>query len=170
MSGYCAVGSLVIATYPAIVVRIAMTIATIGRRTKRAPMRLLPGLRGRRTGGARGRRAPGLLRDDRHARPDPLDALDDDPVAGLQALLDDPLVAVDGSGLDDLDGDLVVRADDADLVAPLELGDGALRNDDRALLDVHRDAHLGVLARAEEVAGIREGARELDRAGLDVDL
>ena len=48
MSGYCAVGSFVIATAPAIVIRIAMTIATIGRRTKKAPTALLPGLFGAR--------------------------------------------------------------------------------------------------------------------------
>src|ERR1700751_4580922 len=124
MSGYCAVGRFVIPTDPAIVFRIAMTIATIGRRTKRAPMRLLPGLRRRGAGRARVRTAPRFLRHDRHARADPLDALHDDLVAGLQALLDDPLTPVDGTRLDDLDRDLVVRSDDPDLVAPLQLGDG----------------------------------------------
>src|SRR3954470_22364460 len=42
MSGYWAVGSLPIATAPAIVVRIAMTIAMIGRRTKNAPIGYVP--------------------------------------------------------------------------------------------------------------------------------
>src|SRR5215813_4181964 len=175
MSGYCAVGSFDIATAPAIVIRIAMTIATIGRRTKKAPTGLLPGL----FGGARfrgfglgrlGGGAAGFLRDDRHARPHALQALDDDPVARLQALLDDPEVSVDRPRLDDLDRHLVVRAHNGDLVAALQLRDRSLRHEDRAFLHVHGDPHLGVLAGPKHVAGVREGSGELDGAGLGVDL
>src|SRR5258705_5242944 len=100
MSGYWAVGSFVIATYPAIVVRIAMTIATIGRRTKNAPIVLLPGFFGRRgldpcrPVSARRR---GLLRRDLHAAAHPLDALDHDAVARIQPLLDHPHASVPGT-------------------------------------------------------------------------
>src|SRR5215472_19042010 len=98
-----------------------MTIATIGRRTKKAPMVLLPGFlgrvrcgsspRGRRLG--RGRR---LLRNHLDPAPHALDAFDDDPIAGTQALFDDPVAAVARTDRDDLDGGRVVGSDDRDLV------------------------------------------------------
>jgi hypothetical protein len=42
MSGYCAVGSVSIETTPTMTVRMAMTIAKIGRRMKNLDMRYLP--------------------------------------------------------------------------------------------------------------------------------
>src|SRR5215510_8619397 len=151
MSGYWAVGSFVIATAPAMVMRIAMTIATIGRRMKNSamdcplPLGLFGGLRlGCFALGSFPRRRRSLRRVDGHSGSDPLQPLHDDLVSGLQALLDDPHVPVDRAGLDDLDRDLVVRPDDRDLVAALELRHRALRHEDRALLDVQGDADLGV--------------------------
>src|SRR5215472_9159080 len=112
MSGYCAVGSFVMATAAAIVIRIAMTIATIGRRTKKAPTCLL---------GAFRRCASRFLGHDGHPGPDALQALHDDSVAGVQTFLDDPQVSLDRPGLDDLDRRLVVRSHDGDLIAALKL-------------------------------------------------
>src|SRR5215471_4954807 len=132
----------------------AMTYATIGRRTKKAPMAdLLSGffgccglcLRRRRRGR---RRLPGRHL---HAAPHPLDAFDHDAVAGGEALLDDPHAAVAWPQRDDLDRRRVVGADDRDLVAALQLADRALRHEDRPLLDVDRDAHLSVLAGPQQV-------------------
>src|SRR6516225_887772 len=130
MSGYWAVGSLLIATAPAIVIRIAMTIATIGRRTKKAPTGLLPCLFRRLRLGSLGRGAAGFLRHDRHPGPHPLEPLDHDLVSRLQSFLDDPEVAIDDAGLHDLDRDLVVGSHHAHLVTALELRNGALRHED----------------------------------------
>src|SRR4029453_2601542 len=168
MSGYWAVGSFVIATYPAIVVRIAMTIATIGRRTKRAPTDLLPGFLGRRRRRIRGGR--GLLRRDGHARLHALQPFHDDPVSGLEPLVDDVRASLGGAELDDLDRHLVVRSDDANLVASLQLADGPLGNENGALAGVHSNAHLGVLARTQDVARVGKYPGDLDRAGLHVHL
>src|SRR5262245_59191146 len=106
-----------------------MTMATIGRRTKKAATALLPRLLG---GFGAGIRRRGLLRNHRHARPDALESLDHDLVAGLQSLLDDPEIPFHRSGLDDLDRHFVVRAEDRDLVAALKLRHGPLRHEDRA--------------------------------------
>src|SRR4029453_3749224 len=101
MSGYWAVGSFVIATYPAIVVRIAMTIATIGRRTQRAPPGLLPGVLGRRPPRMRGGRGP--PRRGGQPRLHALQPFHDDPVSGLEPLVDDVRASLGGAELDDLD-------------------------------------------------------------------
>src|SRR5215813_680705 len=133
MSGYWAVGSFVIATAPAIVISTAMTIATIGRRTKKAPTGLLSGLFGGvRLCCFRGR-ASRFLGHDGHPGPHALQTLDDDLVAGLEPLFDDPQIAFLWPRLDNLDRRLVIRADEPDLVAALELVDCALRHEDRAL-------------------------------------
>src|SRR5262245_24203241 len=123
MSGYCAVGSFVIATTPAMVVRIAMTIAMIGRRTNNAPMVLGPGFlrrRGRSGGGG------GFRRHDGHSRTHSLDSLDDDLVSRLDSFVDHVHVPFRRSDLDHLHGHLVVGSDDGDLVTALELADGSL--------------------------------------------
>ncbi len=96
MSGYCAVGSFVMATAPAIVIRIAMTIATIGRRTKKAPTGYVPVF----SAGA-GLRRPARLEASlgTTVMPEPhaLQSLDHDPVSRLQALLDHPEVPFDAA-------------------------------------------------------------------------
>ena len=111
-----------------------------------------------------------LLRHDGHPRLHALQPFDDDPVAGLQALLDDDHAPLDRADLDDLDRHLVVGADDGDLVASLQLADRPLRNEDCSLPEVDGDTDLGVLAGPQQVFRIRERSRELDRAGLHVHL
>src|SRR5215510_13487761 len=53
MSGYCAMGRVAIATAPIRIIRMAMTIATMGRPTKKRDMSAIPG-----RGGGRRRRGP----------------------------------------------------------------------------------------------------------------
>src|SRR3954469_6630684 len=81
MFGNCAVGRLSIATTPMMTIRIAITIATIGRLMKKFAMKL-SALRSLR----------GCLRIDQHAFFDLLLALDDNLLSGIQSFGDDPLL------------------------------------------------------------------------------
>src|SRR5262245_7302148 len=97
MSGYCATGITNSDRNPAIVVTRAMTIASRGRSTKTADSIGLP-------------LQIGLCRTGlhRHAGAQSLQALDDDLIAGVEALADDDVFAVGAAGLDPPDRDLAV--------------------------------------------------------------
>src|SRR5512143_2082416 len=87
-SGYWAMGRPDIATSPTRTVTMEITIATIGRLTKKRAMLLRLGRRFRRAlAGGGGRRG---LRAHDHAVPHLLQALDHDLLARLQAFLDHP--------------------------------------------------------------------------------
>ena len=66
--------------------------------------------------------------------------------------------------------DGVVGPDDRDLLHALHVLDGALGDRQRVLLRLDDGPHLGVLAGAEHVAGIREHAAREHGAGRHVDL
>src|SRR3954471_17542458 len=102
-------------TAPIRVIRIAMTIATIGRRMKNLDM--IGCLTTRRRGGRR-RWGP-RLRVHHRAFPRFLDAFDNDLVTGLESFLDDPIVVDPPAHFDGLDMHLVVRPHDRDLVSSL---------------------------------------------------
>src|SRR5260370_2126746 len=78
MFGYCAMGNWNMATRPTITMRIEMTIATMGRLMKNLAMALARPL-------GLGQRGFDLL-----ASLYSVDSLDDDPLARLQPLPDDP--------------------------------------------------------------------------------
>src|ERR1700676_1616525 len=114
MSGNWAIGSARMATRPASTVMTAMTIATMGRRTKNFDMGLVT---------CRGC-CEWLGIDDRavgRARP-----LHHDARAGLQPLVDNPAAADAVADRDRFRADLVVGADDAQLKRSLELAHRAL--------------------------------------------
>src|SRR5205085_3628505 len=108
------------------------------------------------------------LRRHGHVGPDFLRAFNDDHLAGFQAVVDDPIGADALADMDGADADFVVRADDGNAVAALQLGDGALRHQQRALPRAGDGADAPVFAGAQRVARIREEAGQLDRAGLRV--
>src|SRR5512134_2104586 len=87
-SGYWAMGRPDIATSPTMTVMMEITMATIGRLTKKLAMllRLGHGLRRAPSGGCGRHR----LRGDGRALADLLQAFHDDLLPGLQALLDQP--------------------------------------------------------------------------------
>src|SRR5918998_6453318 len=165
ISGNCASGRPRIAMSPAMTVTMAMTIATMGRLMKKFEMFIRPSLRRRC-----GRSVRVRLRVDRRAGSDFLRALCDDRLARLQALLDDPHRLDALADLDGAEADLVVAAHDGDLIAALQLRDGALRDEERLLPHAGHGAHAAVLTRAQSVPGIREDSREPDRARLLVHL
>src|SRR6266850_6784974 len=153
MFGYCAMGNWNMATRPTITMRIEMTIATTGRLMKNLAMVLARPL-------GLGRRGRDLL-----AGFHSVDSLDDDPLARLQPLSNDPEGA---DALADLDRSKVHRlvgSDHGDLVDALLVQDGPLRNEQRAFFRVDDGAHLRVLAGAQEIARVREHAPDADSAG-----
>src|SRR5438552_4018788 len=153
MFGYCAMGNWNMATRPTITMRIEMTIATMCRLMKNLAMALARPL-------GLGQRGFDLL-----AGFHSVDSLDDDPLARLQPLPDDPEGA---DALADLDGSKVhrlVASDHGDLVDALLVQDSPLRNEQRAFFRVADGAHLLVLAGAQEVARVWEHSPDADGAG-----
>src|SRR2546430_14815359 len=101
MSGYCAMGSVTIATAPIRTIRMAMTIATMGRPTKKRDISAIPRRRGgrrrrglRRAVGCRlpGSRGSGFGGNGAYRAPGPeaCQIRDDDLVTRGHALGDDP--------------------------------------------------------------------------------
>src|SRR5256886_7139103 len=157
ISGYWAIGIEYRANAPAIVVTMAMTMASRGRSTKTeesiesAPQ----GLRDR-------------TRSDRYSRTDPLQAFDDNLFASGQARIDDDVRSALGTGLDALNDGLAVLDDehiDASLVGDqrrlgnhdLFLGSAALQ------IDPHQ------LAVDEPTIRVRHGGAGDDRIGRTID-
>src|SRR5947209_18927149 len=139
MFGYCAMGNWNMGTRPTITMRIEMTIATMGRLMKNLAMALARPL-------GLGQRGIDLL-----AGFHSVDSLDDDPLARLQPLPDDPEGA---DALADLDGSKVhrlVASDHGALVDALLVQDGTLRNELRAFFHAYDGAHLSILAWAREL-------------------
>src|SRR5438067_11554677 len=155
-------GSCTIATRPTITMRMEITMATMGRLMKNLAMVGL--FRG---AGCCGRAGldPDLLAGARS-----IDALDDDPLAGLQPLRDDPERAHARVDLDGADVDRVAGPDHRDLMDSLQILDGALGHEERVLLHLDDGPDLGVLARAQHVARIRKDAARHHGAGRHVDL
>src|SRR2546430_367154 len=158
IDGYCATGRLRIASRPAGTVMIEMTIATMGRPVKK-PATVLTLRRGLERHGR-----------DRRAVSHFLHAFGHDLLVGRQAVLDHPHHADAGSDLDRPDRHLVVLAHDGDLVAPLQLGDRALRHQQRALRHPESRAHPSELPRSQDVPRVRERRRDPDRTGRRIDL
>src|ERR1700734_1162275 len=98
MSGNWAIGSARMATRPPRTVIVAMTIATMGRRTKNRDMGSVC---------CRGREWLGIL----HRAIGRPSTFHDDARAGLQAFVDDPAAADAVADLDGPRADLVVLAD-----------------------------------------------------------
>ena len=173
ISGYCAIGRPCIATRPSITMMIDITIATMGRLTKKRAMATSPRQRLRfaaRLGCARfrglGRRRLG---HDGHAVLNPLQAFRHDALTRLDAFLDHPQRA---DALADLHGakrDLVARIDHGHAVDALQFLDGSLRNQQRARIRVEQQPGPAVLAGPQQT--IRVGKRELhaQRAGGGID-
>src|SRR5262249_45364873 len=162
-------GSWTMETTPTITMRMEMTIATMGRLMKNLDMRAAPlcvscvlvrrmALRGGagRGGSPRGGRGPrlplgpggfGCHRRRLHhgTSSHVLEAGNDDPFAGLEALGDDPEGAHPWPDLDRADLDGVIRPDHAHLELPLQVLHGALRHEERAGLQAEGGAHFGIL-------------------------
>lgn len=110
------------------------------------------------------------FRIDLHARPDLLDSLDDNALAGFNALTNDPVVfhgLAEGHGPND---HLVIAADHGHLARALLIEDRLLRYKQRSMVDVNGGAHSAVLAGAQNIAGIRKEPGDAYGPRLDVDL
>src|SRR5258708_4621606 len=155
------------ATSPRRTVRIEMTMATTGRLMKKRAMSLLvPRGGGRRVGAAGGR----FGSDDRGTRLHARESFHDHAISRLQSRVDDPESAGSFTGYDLADVGLAIRANDGDLVSPLQLVDGSLRDEDGVFLHLDDCPHFRVLTGSQHIAGVREQPDGRDRAGFDVDL
>ena len=154
MSGYCEVGSVNMDTMPMITVRMAMTMATMGRRMKNLDM--VHGLRLSRRGGSGSR--GGLVRGDRSAVSQLLQVVGDHQGAGLDAAFDDPVVAVLRAELHIRHVNVIVRADDVHLLDALQscTATCGTRMAPRRISVGAADA--AELARAQEVPGLGKAA------------
>src|ERR687898_3171776 len=99
MSGYCETGSVALATRPAITMTIAMTPASTGRSMKNFE-NMSVARRGRRS-----------LRDNRGARIQLHQVVEDDGVANVQALANDPVLPDPFADFDRTLRSFAVRAD-----------------------------------------------------------
>src|SRR5579862_3840050 len=148
MFGNWETGKRAIETAPTITVRIAITMATIGRLIKKLDM-ASPLV-------ARQGRLARRFRFHMHARTDLLNPIDDHALTRIQPIANHPggphLVA----NVDRLNAHGVVTINSGDLIAPLQLGNGLLRNKQSAMKRFDGDTHLTVLSGAQNVARIRE--------------
>src|SRR5580700_7534785 len=133
--GYCAIGSLTIATRPAMVMTNAITAEKIGRSMKKweSMNRLalsLRRVRGRsRIGGLwLGRRLDNLYRGTRR---EPHDAFGDNGLTGAKAMSDEPVIAVPGPHLHRPNLCLALLVDNDDKVSLRTLHHRLLRHDNR---------------------------------------
>ena len=163
MSGNIAIGSRAIETSPPSTVTIAMTMATVGRRTKKAEiisaLRPMP---------PRGSAARSCRCDDRAGTNQR--RIDDHAGARLESLRDDPTVARLLTEGDGLHLDLVVCPDDANLRHALQLAHRALRHQERIPRHCRGRSHAPVLAGPQHAIRIRERRTDADGAGRGVDL
>src|SRR5437879_1071550 len=139
-------GSCTMATTPTITMRMEITMATMGRLMKNLAIAGL--LRRAGPGGGHGL-DPNLLAGARA-----IEALDDDPLARLQPLRDDPQGAHARARFHGPYLDRVVGLDDGDLMHPLDVLHGPLGDEERVLLHLDDGTNLRVLAGAQDVAVI----------------
>src|SRR5271165_7094884 len=126
-------GRVVIETRPTKTMRMAMTMATMGRLMKKRY--ITTGKSSFLAHGRHGIRHSGLIRLGIYQRslPDPLHALGDDPLVRLQALVDQPVVAHLLSHLHRFDMGLVLRVNNRHLVGTLQFHNRALRQQNRSV-------------------------------------
>src|SRR5262245_14262576 len=154
MSGYCAIGSVKLATRPAMTMMIAMTPASTGRSMKNFE-NMVGGSSVRR--GRAGVRflLGGSLRDDFGAGAQLHEVVEDHGVAGVETLADDPVVVHPFAGFDGALRRLAVRAERPDEATLASLQHRGLRHRDD-LLRAGVDPHFHELARQDLELGVRE--------------
>src|SRR5271169_460102 len=136
MLGNCATGRPSMVITPTSTMRIAITIATMGRLMKNFDMGLLVlCLRAKRLGVH--------LR----ARAYFLNAFGDDSFAWIQPVCNDPLGADAVADRDCSNANFVISSHSGNLVSALELCHRALRNKERALLKPDNRANFSIAAR-----------------------
>src|SRR5712692_9460959 len=146
MLGNSATGRLAIVTEPTITMRMAITIATMGRLMKNFDIEL-PFLRF----GSRGRKGLRV-----YLRPwlNFLHALSDNAFTRLQPFIDNPHGTRAVTDLDGSNAYLVLAVHDRHLIAALEFRHRALRNQQRTLLDSSRSSNPAIPSRAQNISRI----------------
>src|ERR1700730_8925272 len=157
-------------TPPTSVIKIAMTIATIGRLTKNSDMRS-GFLWARRYLRRRGlsRRRP-LFRCDSQTFADFLPALHDHSVTWFQPVGHFPPRVDTLAHFHRTNAGFVVLVDNDDLIIALKLVHGFLRNDQRILFGVGDEVHFAELSRPQVVSRIWKCHFVPNRSGLYVEV
>src|ERR1044072_9014516 len=156
MSGYCAIGRIALATRPAITMMIAMTPASTGR-----SMKNFENMSVGRGGGCRLLAGCRLcLGDDGDTRIQLHQVVEDDSVALVQTLADDPVLAEPIAELDGTLRGLAIRADGPYETALISLQHGTLWNCEN-LLGAGVEAHSRKLAGQNLELRIRELGAQL---------
>src|SRR5262249_23498202 len=99
-----------------------------------------------------------------------LQACDDDPLARLESLVDDPEAAHTWPDLDWADLDRVVRPDHAHLETPLLVLHGPLGHEERPSLQPGGGTHFGKLAGTQEGVRIGEFAPDAEGPRREADV
>src|SRR5580692_2668257 len=177
--GYCAMGSVVIATRPAIVMTMEMTAEKMGRSMKKweiisaAPTLFFLGLNFAADAPGFGSRLGfrGPLDDlDRSTGPEPQDSVHDHHVSRSDPAGDEPVVSLPGPDLDGARLDLAVLVDDPDELTLRPLQHGALRHEYRVGPDKTLHAYAHELPRPQACIGIFHRGTDEKRAGLLVEV
>src|SRR4029077_17249080 len=130
-------------TAPTITVKIAITMATIGRFMKKFDTVISSVAR------------PGLVARrfwfNVHARCDLLNPVDDHALTRVQPIADDPERPNLVANVNRLNAHGVVTVHSGHLIAALQLGNGLLRNKQGAMECFDCNAHFAVLSRAQNV-------------------
>src|SRR5580658_9490814 len=144
MFGNWETGKRAIDTAPTITVRIAITMATIGRLIKKFDIVVSSVAR------------PGLLARrfwfNVHARRDLLKPIDDHALTRIQPIADHPQGADLVANVNRFNANGVVTVHGGHLIAALQLGDGLLTNQHCAMECFNGNTHFAVLSRAQNVA------------------
>src|SRR5260221_11555098 len=144
IGGYCSIGRPKIANANATMIRMAMTIAKIGRSMKNLAMLLRPSGLDRRLDGVHETSRLRFLHPGH-----------DHPFASVQSILHHPLVAQGPGRLDDAQGDLVIRTHHERSGLPLRVvRDADLRHEHRGVVDALVDARAHEHAGQKHVIGI----------------
>src|ERR1700746_43484 len=167
MLGNCATGRGAIVTAPTITIRIAITIATMGRLMKNLDIIRFLCVR------ASQRSLDITLKwlvSHGHSRPEVLLTFDNHAFTGIQSFLDDPHRITALSHLHGTHADAVVLIDDGNEIASLLLIYGGLGNQRGILLFPDHGADFAVLPGAQIVARIWKECGELNGSGVLIHL
>src|ERR1700704_2064681 len=159
MLGNCATGRLAIVTAPIITIRIDITIATIGRLMKNFDIDSVS-FSGKTYGlGSNGSSFLELLQ-----------SFDYNLLTRLEAAVNHPHRSDRLAGFHGAHTDFVITPDDRRLIASLRLSNGALRYEQSAFFHFRFDMHTSILPGTQNVARIREGSDDANRARAGIHL
>src|SRR5580692_4851933 len=172
ISGYSLIGRFGIASKPATVIRIARTVAKIGRSMKNEEIFMRSLRRGRRAGHGGRRVGPHVyaLRRNRDSRVHPLRAVHDDYIAGLEALAHDAQAVNHAAEFHLAVFDLIVGAEQQHVLLTLIGIHSAIIDQNGRILSAPQELHARKQARRELTVFVLQHRARANGAGLRIQL